>query len=474
MIIDTGPIFGRHATRAAPVPVPAMGLSTDFYELTMMAGYHAAGLLVPATFELYVRELPPHRSFLIAAGLEQALDYLENLHVRPEEIQYLRGLPGMQDVQPEFFEDYLAGFRFTGEAWAVEEGTPVFPLEPLLRITAPLPEGQFVETALLAHIMFQTSVASRAARLIEAASGRPVVEFGARRAHGTEAGLYAARAAYLGGCEATSNVEAGLRFGIPLSGTMAHSWVMAFGDEATAFRRYAEVFGGRAVLLLDTYDTLGAARVAAASGLTPAAVRLDSGDIVALSRAVRDILDTAGLQQTKIFASGDLDEWRIAEIVAVGAPVDAFGVGAALSTSSDAPSLGGVYKLVEIERRGAAVATMKLSPRKYSYPGRKQIWRVFENGIAVGDVLALADESGAPGGQPLLKRVMSGGRRELLPQSIHELRARRRAAVSQLPASIRTLQNSAQYPVSFTQALEASIDRLSQSAGSGLDAPLGK
>jgi hypothetical protein len=179
---------------------------------------------------------------------------------------------------------------------------------------------------------------------------RPVVEFGARRAHGTEAGLYAARAAYLGDCEATSNVEAGLRFDIPLSGTMAHSWVMAFGDEATAFRRYAEVFGGRAVLLLDTYDTLGAARVAAASGLTPAAVRLDSGDMVALSRAVRDILDAAGLQQTKIFASGNLDEWRIAEIVAVGAPVDAFGVGAALSTSSDAPSLGGVYKLVEIER----------------------------------------------------------------------------------------------------------------------------
>src|SRR5713101_4786909 len=391
-----GPIFGRHATRAAPVPVPAMGLSTDFYELTMMAGYHAAGLLVPATFELYVRQLPPHRSFLLAAGLEQALDYLENLHVRPEEIQCLRGLPGMQDVQPEFFEDYLAGFRFIGEAWAVEEGTPVFPPEPLLRITAPLPEGQIVETALLAHIMFQTSVASRAARLIEAASGRPVVEFGARRAHGTEAGLYAARAAYLGGCEATSNVEAGLRFGIPLSGTMAHSWVMAFGDEATAFRRYAEVFGGRAVLLLDTYDTLGAARVAAASGLTPAAVRLDSGDIVALSRAVRDILDTAGLQQTKIFASGDRDEWRIAEMVAVGAPVDAFGVGAALSTSSDAPSLGGLYKLVEIERGGESVPIMKLSPGKHTYPGRKQVWRIFEQGTASYDIIGLAEEPDAP------------------------------------------------------------------------------
>src|SRR5713101_4114982 len=207
---------------------------------------------------------------------------------------------------------------------------------------------------------------------------------------------YAARAAYLGGCEATSNVEAGLRFGIPLSGTMAHSWVMAFGDEATAFRRYAEVFGGRAVLLLDTYDTLGAARVAAASGLTPAAVRLDSGDIVALSRAVRDILDTAGLQQTKIFASGDLDEWRIAEMVAVGAPVDAFGVGAALSTSSDAPSLGGLYKLVEIERGGESVPIMKLSPGKHTYPGRKQVWRIFEQGTASYDIIGLAEEPDAP------------------------------------------------------------------------------
>src|SRR5712691_1656021 len=445
----------------------ATALSTDLYELTMMAGYHAAGLMVLATFELSVRALPPNRSFLVAAGLEQALEYLETLRFQPEDIDYLRDLPNLQGVGPEFFNDYLRGFRFTGDAWAVPEGTPVFPPEPMLRVTAPLPEAQVVETALMAWMMFQTSVASRAARMVEAASGRPVVEFGARRAHGVGAGLLAARAAFLAGCDGTSFVEAGRRFGIPLAGTMAHSWVLAFGDEASAFGSYAGVFGDRAVLLLDTYDTLAAARHVAASGLRPDAVRLDSGDIVSLSRAVRAILDAAGLQDTRIFATGDLDEWRIAEIVAAGAPVDAFGVGTALSTSSDAPALGGVYKLVEIERAGAAVATMKLSPRKYSYPGRKQIWRVFENGIAVGDVLALGNESGAPGGQPLLRRVMSGGRRELLPQSIHELRARRGAAVSQLPASIRTLQNSARYPVSFTQALEASIDRLSRSAGSG-------
>ncbi|MBI2834613.1 MAG: nicotinate phosphoribosyltransferase [Acidobacteria bacterium] len=436
-------------------------LSTDLYELTMMAGYHAAGLVVPATFELYARELPAHRSFLIAAGLEQALDYLENLRFRPEEIQRLRSLPGLQGVAPDFFEEYLPSFRFTGEVWAVEEGTPVFPPEPLLRVTAPLPEAQLVETALLACMMFQTSVASRAVRIVEAASGRPVVEFGARRAHGIEAGVYAARAAFLGGCEATSNVQAGLRFGMPVSGTMAHSWVMTFADESTAFQKYYDVFGRRAVFLLDTYDTVTAARRVAASGLKPSAVRLDSGDVVTLSRTVRDILDAAGLQETKIFVSGDLDEWRIAEMRALGAPIDAFGVGAALSTSSDAPSLGGVYKLVEIERGGASAPIMKLSPGKQTYPGRKQIWRLFEDGMAVGDIMGLADEPGPSRGRPLLKRVMIEGRREFPPQPVEELRARCRAAISHVPASVRRLRDPDQYPVRFSDALIDLIDRVS-------------
>jgi nicotinate phosphoribosyltransferase len=351
----------------------------------------------------------------------------------------------------------------------VEEGTPVFPPEPLLRVTAPLPEAQLAETALLAHLMFQTSVASRAARIVEAAAGRPVVEFGARRAHGIEAGLHAARAAFLGGCEATSNVEAGLRFGIALSGTMAHSWVMAFTDETTAFRCYIETFGDRAVLLLDTYDTVTAARRIAASGLRPSAVRLDSGDIVPLSRTVREILDAAGLQQTQIFVSGDLDEWRIAEMLAFEAPVDAFGVGAALSTSSDAPSLGGVYKLVEIERAGRLVPIMKLSPGKQTYPGRKQIWRSFEDGIAVGDVIGLADESPASRGQPLLTRVMIHGRRELPHQRTDELRARCRAAVARLPASVRRLRDPAPYPVRFSDALQTTTDRVSRSAAKAKD-----
>ena len=276
-----------------------LALFTDFYELAMMAGYYTARVMAPATFELYVRELPANRSFLIAAGLEQALEFIENLHFGAKDIEYLRSLPGLQSVRREFFEEYLPDFRFTGEVWAVEEGTPVFPPEPLLRLTAPLPEAQLVETALLAQIAFQTSVASRAARIIEAAAGRGVVEFGSRRAHGLEAGVLAARAAFLAGCDSTSNVEAGRRFGIPVSGTMAHSWVMAFPDEISAFRRYAEVFGD-AVMLLDTYEAEAAARALAASGLTPRAVRLDSGDVIPISRRIRAILDEAGLRDTAI------------------------------------------------------------------------------------------------------------------------------------------------------------------------------
>jgi nicotinate phosphoribosyltransferase len=434
-------------------------LATDQYEVTMAAGYHAAGMMAPGTFDLHVRELPANRSYLLAAGLEQALEYLEHLRFSDADIDYLRGLPALQGVRREFFEEYLLSFRFGGEVWAVEEGTPVFPPEPLLQVTAPLPEAQLVETGLLARVAFQTSVASRAARVVEAAAGRSVVEFGARRAHGVEAGVYAARAAVLAGCDATSNLEAGRRFGIPVSGTMAHSWVSAFPDELSAFRAFSELFGHNSVLLLDTYDTVAAARLVAGSGLRPRAVRIDSGDVVALSKIVRAILDDAGLRETTIFVSGDLDEWRIAEIVAAGAPVDGFGVGAALSTSSDAPSLGAVYKLVEIERGGVAVPIMKLSPGKQTHPGRKQAWRELSGATAEADVLGLANEAVEPSGQPLLKRMMTAGRRVLPPQSLGELRARSRSALAGLPADVRRLHRPARYPVRLSAALQAVIDR---------------
>jgi nicotinate phosphoribosyltransferase len=441
------------------VMTPGGALSTDFYELTMMAGYYTAGITSRATFELYVRDLPPHRSFLIAAGLEQALAYLESLRFDAADIAHVRSLPNLERVPAAFFDDYLPRFRFTGEVWAIEEGTPVFPPEPLLRVTAPMPEAQLVETALLAHIGFQTSVASRTARVVEAAAGRPVVDFGARRAHGLEAGLIAARAAFLAGCDATSNVDAGRRFGIPVSGTMAHSWVMTFPDELTAFRTYAEVFGDT-VLLIDTYDTEQAARAIVASGLRPRAVRLDSGDLIAVSRRVRAILDAGGLRDTAIFVSSDLHEERIAEIVAAAAPIDGFGVGGALSTVSDAPALGAIYKLVEIERGGANVPIMKLSPGKQSYPGRKQVWRRFENGGAKEDVIQLADAIRADSGNPLLTRVMLGGRRTGAVPSLADLRARSRAAVATLPEFVRRIHDASVYPVRIGDELRDAIDRL--------------
>jgi nicotinate phosphoribosyltransferase len=442
----------------------SLALSTDLYELTMMAGYYAAGLMPRATFELYVRELPPNRCFLIAAGLEQALDYLQALRFSSDDIEHLRCLPALQGVPRAFFDDYLPRFRFTGDVWAIEEGTPVFPPEPLLRVTAALPQAQLVETVLLAQIAFQTSVASRAVRMVEAAAGREVVEFGSRRAHGIEAGISAGRAAFVGGCSATSNVEAGRRFDIPVSGTMAHSWVTAFPTELEAFRRYTEVFGDRAVLLLDTYDTLAAARLVASSGLKPVAVRLDSGDLVTLSHKVRAILDEGGLRETKIFVSGDLDEWRIAEIVASGAPIDGFGVGAALSTSSDLPSLGAVYKLVEIESERGVVPVMKRSPGKQTHPGRKQVWRRFDNGTAIEDVVGLADADQSPDrGQPLMVRVMRDGKREHARATSRELQLRGRKAVASLPSSVRALRGASHYLVRFGPKLEV-LSRAVQSS----------
>lgn len=429
-----------------------LALSTDLYEITMMAGYELS--LVPgrATFELFVRELPEHRSYLVAAGLEQALDYLEHLQFTPEHIAFLRQLPNLQRLPASFFDEVLPKFRFTGDVWAVPEGTPVFPLEPLVRVTGPLGEAQLVETALLAIITFQTSIASKAARIVDAAQGRHVMEFGSRRAHGIEAGVLAARAAYVAGCASTSNVEAGRRYGIPLAGTMAHSWVMSFPDELTAFRRFSELFGERAVFLIDTYDTLRAAKLVVDSGLHPGAVRIDSGDIMSVSRAVREVLDVGGLHDVKILVSGDLDEYRITELLAAGAPVDGFGVGTALSTSKDAPSLGGIYKIVEVEAPGGMAPVMKLSSGKRSHPGSKQVWRMASAGHAVKDVVGLASESLA-GGSPLLEPVMLRGRRRAPAPTLDATAASCRRHIEELPISVRQLTARTEYPVEMSAAL---------------------
>lgn len=443
-------------------------LFTDLYELTMAAGYQAAGQgRLLGSFELFVRELPSSRGYLVAAGLDPVLSYLESWRCCDDEIAYLRSLPALERAGETFFDRYLRDLRFTGEVWAVPEGTPVFAGEPILRVTAPLAEAQLVETAVLSTVLFQTAVASKASRVVEAAAGRPVTEFGGRRAHGVEAAVSAARASVLAGCAATSNVEAGRRYGVPVAGTMAHSWVMAASDETTAFTRWVELFGDRSVLLIDTYDPLAATRKIVRAGLRPSAVRLDSGDLERLSRQVRVLLDEGGLDGTAVLASGDLDEHRVAALVGAGAPIDGFGVGTALSTSGDAPSLSGVYKLVELERSDGLAPLMKLSTGKRTDPGAKQVWRVSEQGSLRRDVVGLAAESGPRGGAPLLDRVMQEGQRTADAPPFHLVRERCRAAVGRLPPAIRRLEGPAEYPVERSAGLRALATRLEEELRAG-------
>ena len=440
---DENPLFLSERT---------FGLATDLYELTMAAGYFHAGLNEPASFELFVRSLPRQRSYLVVAGLEQVVHYLRRLRFTGKAIDYLRQQPVFSGVKGAFF-DYLRGFRFRGHLDAMPEGTLAFAGEPLLRVTAPLIEAQIVETYLLTTLNFQTLIATKASRIVAAAQGRAVVDFGTRRAHGPQAGLAAARAAYIGGCVGTSNVLAGYELGIPIFGTQAHSWVMAFDTEELAFKAYHDLFPESTTLLLDTYDTLAAARKVAASGLSPRAVRLDSGDLAALSRQVRRILDGAGMRETRIFASGDLNEYRIAELLGQRARIDGFGVGTDLTTSRDAPALGGVYKLVDQEIDGEHVPRIKRSADKQTYPGRKQVRRLSDKrGRYRRDVVCLDDESHE--GEPLLVPVLRKGRRvEPLP-ALEAIRDHVAAELDRLPPRFRRLGDPATYPVKPSKALK--------------------
>jgi nicotinate phosphoribosyltransferase len=428
------------------------GLATDLYQLTMAAGYFANGRHERASFEMFIRRLPPNRSYLVVAGLEQALSYLRTLNFNRDEIDYLRRLPVFAHVSREFF-DYLSEFRFSGDVWAMPEGTVGFAGEPLLRVTAPLIEAQIVETFLLSTINFQTMIASKAARIVEAAQGRGVIEFGTRRAHGMGAGIYAARAAFIGGCIGTSNVEAGYLFDIPVYGTAGHSWTLAFEQEMDAFRAYHQVFPESTTLLLDTYDTLQAARLATEFGLKLRGVRLDSGDIGALAKQVRAILDEAGMQETRILASNDLDEFKIAELLAADAPVDLFGVGTELSTSRDAPALGGVYKLVEVEFPDRVEPKMKLSREKATYPHRKQVWRELDHaGTFLGDVVTMADE--VRHGEPLLKPMMHDGHLIESPPDLKDVQQHARRQLAKLPLQFKTIREAENYPVRYSDELQ--------------------
>ena len=436
-------------------------LLTDLYELTMAAAYFENNARATATFELFIRNLPPDRGYLLLAGLEQALDFLENLRFAPEEISWLRRHPVFARVSDAFF-DYLKEFQFSGEVWAIPEGTPVFAEEPLLRVTAPIIEAQVVETYLLTAITFQTMVATKAARVVEAAQGRGVVEFGSRRAHGPEAGVLAARAAYLGGCLGTSNVEAGFRFGLPTYGTLAHSFVMSYEEEEESFRQFTRVFPQHTVLLLDTYDTLAAVDKIIELGLRPPGVRLDSGDLVELSRKVRRRLDGAELRETKIFASGDLNEYLIAELVAQGAQLDFFGVGTELATSKDAPALGGVYKLVEVLTDGQPRHRAKFSEAKVTYPGRKQVFRFCApDGHYHHDLIARVEES-HPEGEPLLACVLREGHRIASSPGLGETQQRAKANLERLPQPHRRFRNAPAYPVGISRALQELLEEVRQ------------
>jgi nicotinate phosphoribosyltransferase len=433
-------------------------LLVDLYELTMAAAYFEHRVDCRATFELFVRQLPRERSYLVAAGIDSALEYLETLHFTEEDIQFLRHQPAFQSVSDSFF-DYLRTFRFTGDVQAFEEGTLVFAEEPILQVTAPAPEAQVVETYLLSVINLETLVASKAARVVSAARGREVLEFGTRRAHGPEAGVRAARAAYVGGCIATSNVLAGYRYGIPLAGTAAHSWTQIFPTERESFEALLETFPERAILLIDTYDSLTGAETAAALGRKVAGVRLDSGDLLEKSRRVREILDRHGLTETKIVASGDLNEYKIEELVSQGAPIDVFGVGTDLATSRDVPALSVVYKLVQVERAGRIELKTKFSEQKVHSPGRKQVFRFSRQGQFHYDLIGCADEV-YPDGTPLLQTVMKDGQRLVLPPPLAEVQARTLRNLERLPDGYRALHDAPAYPVLKSAALERQLDEV--------------
>jgi len=435
-------------------------LITDLYQLTMSASYFQHNHNPIACFEMFIRHLPENRGYLIFAGLEQALEYLENFKFLPEELDYLGSLPQFKSVPKEFF-DYLAKLKFAGQVWAMEEGEPFFAGEPVLQVRAPLIQAQLVETYLLSMINFQSLIASKSARVAGSARGRQVVDFGARRAHGPEASVLAARASFIGGCVGTSNVYAGKELKIPPVGTMAHSYIMSFSTEKVAFEKYLATFPEHTTLLLDTYDTIRSAHMVAEMKGEIKGVRLDSGDLIQLSKMVRRILDRAGKKSVRILASGDLNEFIIDELVRKKAPIDAFGVGTELVTSKDAPALGGIYKLVEIETEQGVKYTLKLSTKKATYPGQKQIFRrMGEKGYYQEDIIACFDEKLT--GRPLLKKVMENGKAIGKPPSLEEIQEKALKEMQKIPPRVRSLDRPSHFPIKRSEKLRKLRQKLAR------------
>ncbi len=440
-----------------------MCIATDFYQLTMAAGYFECKRNHKSTFELFIRNLPEKRSFLIAAGLEQIIHYLTNIKFTGQYLKYLNSLPVFKKVSKGFF-DYLRNFHFSGDLYAVPEGTIVFANEPILRVTAPMIEAQIIETYLLSVINYQTLVATKASRVVHAAKGKDVIDFGTRRAHGPQAGVLAARACFVGGCVGTSNVLAAYELGIPAIGTMAHSWVMAYDDEYESYKDFHKIFPRDTVLLIDTYDTVIGARLATKIGKKLKGVRLDSGNITLLSKRVRKILDDAGLKHAKIVASGDLNEYKISDMLHKGAPVDSFGVGTEMVTSKDAPALGGIYKLVEQEKEGRLIPKMKFSEDKATYPAKKQVYRIYDNnGKFKKDIIGLVDEKFNTEG--LLLCVIKNGKVLYKTPTIQEVQKVAKRNVSLLPDRFKRLDCKASYPVTVSERLRRIRDKTKRSLG---------
>jgi nicotinate phosphoribosyltransferase len=449
-------------------------LLTDLYQLTMLQAYWQHRMHGVAVFELFVRTLPAERRFMIFAGLESVLDHLQ--HARFDE-QELAWIDSCERFAPGFSE-WLRKLRFSGDVWAMPEGTVFFPGEPVLRVVAPIAEAQLFETRILNLIHLQTLLATKAAHCVLAAGGRDLIDFGLRRAHGAEAGLLAARSAWIGGFAGTATALAAQRFGIPVFGTMAHSFVQAHGDEAAAFTAFAESFPDNAVLLIDTYDTLAAARTVARlapvlkeRGIRIKGVRLDSGDLDMLSRGVRGILDAAGLKDALIFASGNLDEFKVRDLVQANAPITSFGIGTSLTTSSDAPSLDAVYKLQEYD----GAATRKRSAGKATWPGRKQVWRTRdeESRVFMRDLVALEAEQCE--GTPLLQQVMRRGERQGAAPSLAAARDRCRDQLARLPRRLHSIDPSGgvhrfDYPVYLSAKVRELADEVDQRVASQLAA----
>lgn len=444
-----------HAERSA--------LLTDLYQLNMIQAYLDEGFLQDAVFEFFFRRLPKRRAFLLAAGLEQALDYLESMRFKVDEIDWLRSTGRFR----QNCLDYLSGLRFTGDVYAMPEGTVFFADEPILRIVAPLPLAQLVETRLINILHFQCLIASKATRMKLAAPGKRLVDFGLRRAHGADAGLLAARASYVAGFDGTATMLAESEFGIPTFGTMAHSYIQAHDDETEAFERFARARPESLTLLLDTYDTVAAARKVVAlapklraQDITIRSVRLDSGDLLQLSQAVRGILDDGGLAHISILASGGLDEDALATLVQARAPIDAFGIGTSLTTSSDVPALDCAYKLQEYAGR----PRRKTSSGKATWPGRKQVWRRYATDASMaGDLVALESEPGQ--GEALLVPVMRNGKRARAAEGLDAIRTRAADHLKRLPAALRSLETETTYPVEISAAIRSLAQEMDRRTG---------